>query len=345
MITRFHAENYGCLRNVDVELTPIHALIGPNDSGKSTILNGIRTLAQLASGPFTGSFDHRLNVEGGVPNIVLSGIGRSGEYSLTATEDKLIETGSDAAGRRASNRGRRQNQPSQLLSDRLVPGAAEMDAVLGTMSGARFIRFDPEALRGASGLIPESQATAFLDDRGQGLPGVYQVIQGRGDDSFRELTVEIRRLFPTVKLVRVTPISTHALEIQVELKDGTRVRAHQMSEGLLYYLAFAAIPSLSEVSFLLVEEPENGLHPARIADVMKVLRRVSLKTQVIIATHSPLVINCLEPNEVSVVTRPSLEQGTEVKLIRDTPNFSERSEVYALGELWLSYADGQFEKP
>ena len=34
--------NFGCIRDVRVELTHLHALIGPNDSGKSTILRAIQ---------------------------------------------------------------------------------------------------------------------------------------------------------------------------------------------------------------------------------------------------------------------------------------------------------------
>jgi predicted ATPase len=86
---------------------------------------------------------------------------------------------------------------------------------------------------------------------------------------------------------------------------------------------------------LLVEEPENGLHPARISEVMKVLREVAKTTQVVIATHSPLVINELRSEEVSVLTRDAMS-GTTVRLIKDTPNFEERAKVYALGELWVS---------
>jgi predicted ATPase len=115
-----------------------------------------------------------------------------------------------------------------------------------------------------------------------------------------------------------------------------------MSEGLLYYLAFAALGHLEQTAMLLIEEPENGLHPARIADVMRSLREVSKKTQVVIATHSPLVINELEGDEVSVVTR-SVEHGTQVRLLKDTKDFEERSKTYWLGELWLSYADGNEE--
>jgi predicted ATPase len=116
-----------------------------------------------------------------------------------------------------------------------------------------------------------------------------------------------------------------------------------MSEGLLYWLAYAALPYLEPTALLLIEEPENGLHPARIRDVMKVLREISQTIQVVLATHSPLVINELEPHEVSVVTRGA--DGTKAVLMKDTPNFAERSKAYSLGELWVSYANGEDEKP
>ncbi len=64
----------------------------------------------------------------------------------------------------------------------------------------------------------------------------------------------------------------------------------------------------------------------------------------LIATHSPLVINEMRPEEVSVVTRPP-EKGTQVVRIDRTPDFEDRAKVYALGELWLSYADGDYESP
>src|SRR5207253_2222170 len=75
----------------------------------------------------------------------------------------------------------------------------------------------------------------------------------------------------------------------VKLADNTYVPAELMSEGLLYYLAFAILPYLEPTPILLIEEPENGLHPARIVEVMRILRAISEKTQILIATHSPLV--------------------------------------------------------
>ena len=48
MIQTFRAKNYGCLVDVTATLTPLHAFIGPNDSGKSTILHAIRALSKFA---------------------------------------------------------------------------------------------------------------------------------------------------------------------------------------------------------------------------------------------------------------------------------------------------------
>ena len=117
-----------------------------------------------------------------------------------------------------------------------------------------------------------------------------------------------------------------------------------MSEGLLYWLAFAALPYVSPVKLILVEEPENGLHPARIAAVMQVLRQLSESgTQVVLATHSPLVVNELKPEEVSVVTRTP-EAGTKVRRVSDIPDLDKLQSVFSLGELWLSYANGIDER-
>jgi predicted ATPase len=131
--------------------------------------------------------------------------------------------------------------------------------------------------------------------------------------------------------------------MEVELVDGTRVPAAQMSEGLLYWLAFATLPYVTPAKLVLLEEPENGLHPARIADVVRVLRRVvESGTQVVLATHSPLVVNELKPEEVSVVTRTAAE-GTKVRRVSEIPDLDRLLSAFSLGELWLAFSDGKDE--
>ena len=150
-------------------------------------------------------------------------------------------------------------------------------------------------------------------------------------------------LFPTVKALRLENTTNATKMLGLTLHDGTIVGPAHMSEGMLYWLAFAIIEHLSPIELLLIEEPENGLHPSRIREVMRILRKISEKTQVVLATHSPLVINELQPEEVTIVTRTP-ERGTICTPIAKTKDFAERAGIYALGELWLSFADGNLEE-
>jgi energy-coupling factor transporter ATP-binding protein EcfA2 len=360
MIHTFRAKNYGCLLDVAASLTPLHAFIGPNDNGKSTLLHGLRTLTQLASdkfthedgvwAPFDPFFPYRFPKTADPPvnhGIRLMCDVDGGSYSYVIEADTLESINMPGDGGAPSIDPYFVRRPEDTGStSRFVGPQRVITSILAQLTPARMVRFDPDALREPSGLIPETTPVSFLDDRGHGLAGVYFAIRNRDDNAFSSILADVRRHFPTIKGLRVKAISPGEVVLEAELTSGARVEARRMSEGLLYYLAFTALRHLDRASLLLVEEPENGLHPARIAEVVRALRAIvtDTGTQVLMATHSPLVVNELTPDEVSVVTR-SPERGTRVTRIKDTPNFEERAKVYALGELWLSYANGSDEAP
>ncbi len=293
MLNQFQVFNFQCLKNVSVHLTPLHAFIGPNDSGKSTTL---RAINEYMKDPLTNN--NRF--------------------------DSLYEIVSQGPAKFAP-----------LLRGTPCPNPGQ---------GAALVRFDPDNLRAISGLIPEGQQMAFFNERGTGLPGIYDAILSRGDDAFMNISTQVTRLFPSIRKLRLKAVSDREKSLETELTTGVLIPAAQFSEGLLYFLAFAAIPFLNPISVLLIEEPENGLHPARIAEVVRMLRKVTEegKTQILMATHSPLVINELRPEEVTLVTRDP-EHGTKLTPMVDTRNFADRAKVYGLGELWLSYANGMDE--
>lgn len=69
MITHLHIQNFKCLRDVQVDLVPFTILIGPNDSGKSSLLDAVQALGM--SEPTANS------VPGSVPRPYLGQEGRS----------------------------------------------------------------------------------------------------------------------------------------------------------------------------------------------------------------------------------------------------------------------------
>lgn len=267
---------FRCIKSVELQLTRLHALIGPNDSGKSSILRAVET---------------------------------HWDQTISALRAKEF----------------------------FIPGLEE-----AAPPEVRFLRLDPDALRRPSSLIPEESSLRFADERGTGLAGLYDALLSRDRAAFIELESAFRRLFPTVRALRLDNTREGQKVLGLTLLDGAKVTTDEMSEGMLYWLAFAILEHLDPVDLLLVEEPENGRHPSRIREVMQVLRALSERTQIVLATHSPLVINELQPEEVTLITRTP-EHGTRATPMTATKNFAKRAEVYALGELWLSYADGDVE--
>lgn len=322
MINRVHIEQVACLRSTDFSLTKLHALIGPNDSGKSLILQTIVEAIHVAVGPA-----HRLQ---GVPGILVRLDTAQGNLSVQQDHQGWILQ-MPSGGRRLDERWLQKSHPE----------------IAAEISNAVIVDFDPPQLRSRSKLLPDAQHIGFLQNRGAGLPGIYDAILNAGDRSFYEISDALAALFPAVKRLRLNAVSNVEKEIEIELVSGQRIPAAQVSEGILYFLAYAALQHVHPSPVLLIEEPETGLHPARIREVMRMLRRITEGSdgpQIVMATHSPLVINELQPEEVSVVTR-SVGEGTKVRCIKEARWFAERHEVMSLGELWLNYCDGVEEEP
>jgi predicted ATPase len=338
MIEKLTVQNFGCVENVEnITLSPLHAFIGPNDSGKSTLLRAIATLAIPGQGAasvhraqdmWSALADHARQRD-----VTIAAHTPAGFYYL-----RTLRQGEVYVQTRQGT-----EQPPwryQLQVDPFAPGPTL--GVVRQLSPARLMRLDPDSLRLDGQLIPDG-APLVLDEKGTRIAGLYDAIQNSNPAAFSRITDDVRRLFPTVKGLRLRNSSSSTKALEVVLTSGVRVGAQLMSEGLLYYLAFAAIPYVDRAAIWLIEEPENGLHPTRIKEVMAIFREISRSTQVLMSTHSPLVVNELEPQEVSVVTRAA--GGTRVRAISESPNFEERKKVYALGELWVSYADGEEERP
>lgn len=335
-IDKIRIQNYGCIQDAEIQLTPLHALIGPNDSGKSTVLRALRTVASIATGNRPGGQEwnrvlaelHYLERD---RHVSFTASCAETWWSLSVSDATFVER---IAGREA--RINDTTRGSQLLQEPTLKSLAQ------ALHGATVLRADPDEMRKSSGLIPDGQPLRFATERGEGLPGVYDAILVRDMPAYVQINETVKKLFPPVKSISAKNPTVGTKAIGVQLLDGTFVPAEHMSEGLLYFLAFAALPYLEPASLLLIEEPENGLHPARIKEVMDILREVSKTTQVVLATHSPLVINELQGHEVTVLTRTA-EAGTQARLLKDTFNYEERSRVYANGELWLSYSNGEDE--
>lgn len=204
-----------------------------------------------------------------------------------------------------------------------------------------------------------------LDADGFGLPTLLDDISSYDPERFIRLRKEFCMFFPQFKSVRLelesallrnyqgtgihTSSQTAGKGIYFETQEGETLRAQQASDGVILFLGFLALAHLPRPpSLLLVEEPENGIYPKRLGEVINLLRELVTRTeglrfpQIIMSTHSPYVASFFEPEDVTFLSRPpdDPEGPVRARPLRDAPNIKERlADGFYLGELWYNLSE------
>ena len=134
-----------------------------------------------------------------------------------------------------------------------------------------------------------------------------------------------------------------------ETRSGQTVRAQQASDGAILFLGILALAHLPDPpNLLLIEEPENGIYPKRLGEVITMLKELVTRTdgvrfpQIIMTTHSPYVLSFFDPEEVTFLSRPSDDPDGPVRArpLREAPNIKERlGDDFYLGELWYNLSE------
>ena len=110
--------------------------------------------------------------------------------------------------------------------------------------------------------------------------------------------------------------------------------ASQAADGMLRAVALVTLllrPERELPRIVILDEPELGLHPYAITIVGGLIKGISKRSQVIVATQSASLVDCFEPDDIVVVER----KGRESLFGRlDEDSLGEWLENYSISELW-----------
>ena len=229
-----------------------------------------------------------------------------------------------------------------FLSQLVQQGKWPYPAIAETLHSSIQYRFDIAHL--CQPAVP--QAGESLHATGDNLAGVLDLLQNSPDRSaFEAIQKALHEEIPTIQGVVLPPSrqrpGAKALEFILS-GDGRRpvsIPAQLASGGALLLTAYLALIHGEAPGVLLIEEPENGLHPGRLQFVVNILLRISKgqadhrKHQVIVTTHNPLLLNHANADEVRVFV-PDREQGTTVTPMTKIPDIDRLRKEFATGELW-----------
>jgi predicted ATPase len=110
------------------------------------------------------------------------------------------------------------------------------------------------------------------------------------------------------------------------------LKPQHLSDGTLRFICLTtALLQPEPPSLIIIDEPELGLHPYAIEILAELIEATSKKTQLIVSTQSPALVDYFEPEDIIIVNR---SQGASVFKRLNKSELSEWLSDYSMGELW-----------
>ena len=331
MIYRAKFQNFKALRDVEITFdSRLTVLVGPNGSGKTSVLQGMHALSQLAA--LSGNdpeyplatFTQYLSLGVRNPELVVEMEGsrsKSDDYSIRVGWDAnrpisgelstrsgntpkhrwqiLLANGKQCSFVLSEYRNKQWFRESQSLQ--LLPDHAKQFDV------AAFIRFSANQL--AAPTLIRAYPPLMAQD-GFGLAATLNHIKSKYPKRFDAIMDAFRRVIPNVKDVRfdkerVPQSDIYGDILLVDDKGVEGVKAAHVSSGTLFALGLLTMAlGPDSPNVILLDDLDHGLHPKaqmELIDVFRGLIDQNSELQLIATSHSPYILDKLKPNEVRVV--------------------------------------------
>lgn len=174
----------------------------------------------------------------------------------------------------------------------------------------------------------------FLMEDGKNLGLVLNRMKRAHPKNKDRLLSELRQLYENIEDFDV---SVEGGTVQVFLREGDiTVPATRLSDGTLRYICLLAILCHpTPPPLVCLEEPELGLHPDMLPGIAELLRDASERCQLIVTTHSDVIVDALTDTPESVVVCEKKAGQTVLQRLNKS-DLARWLDKYRLGELWTS---------
>lgn len=365
MIEQASFKNFKNLRDVVINFqTPLTVLVGPNASGKTSILEGLAFVTSL--GPSDGrrrlSCHQEWAGRGGEGYILEASAKVRNQDSYVISLSVVDEIFSVNAKFRENDYTLDATSVSDL--DKQINAIARVSNLrLHLLPRVNLIRLEGPKLAAAS--IAEG-SVATIGANGQGLASALADMASGEPARFAMLQDLLRSVVPAVRWVKVkrrqvplaapemmpsSQVSVWGHKIFFDMGKSEEIPAELVSEGTLLTLGILAIIEQTDSNgrngaLLLVDDLDRGLHPKAQREMVAALRKLieqKPNLQIIATSHSPYLLDCLKPEEVCMTALA--EDGSALcGSLTEHPDFPRWKDVMLPGEFWSSVGEDWLRK-
>jgi predicted ATPase len=350
------------LTSLNFDNSRLHALVGRNSSGKTSVLQALHYLSRLA-GSAHSSFADIFQCE------------RSPEFITTIGQTRMSVTARGGWGDKRTWEAsyawiQSVNQPWLPITSCQVDNEEIRSEHGWTITLGNAPYPIPEVLKDAIHLklVAANLAKAAYSDEliprvefdGSGLAPTLDNLRNEDPDKFADLHRMLQRIVPSIERIwinraevivnrqRLIQVDGKSIsyedsdrklgqEIFLDMNTGKRIPAHAISEGTMLTLGLLTVlMNPKQPNLVLLDDIEQGLHPKAQRDLVAVFKEIiedNPNLQIIFSTHSPYIIDELTPSQVHVLSNSNLG-FTSSKRLDEHPDVEWAKQTLTTGEFW-----------
>lgn len=318
MIASIAFRNFKALRNTQVTLAPFNLVIGPNGSGKTSLLEAVQCLRTLSGLPL------------GAPDVATRAGGPEIEFRFLPPHEGIV-----------ADVGCVSDVACDLLRIEPVnaPGWPQLRAGLGAIRGYVL----DHSVMGQPSRVNSGRE---LTHDGSNLSAVLAEMQASAPEAFSLLTAELLRILPEFRALELVRRADEHVEVALRLAEDGIVPASELSQGMLYLLAVLALAfDPTPPSVLCIEEIDRGIHPRMLREVRDALYRLSYPAsfglthapvQIFTTTHSPYFIDLFREHPEEIIISQKRGRAAQFERLSERADLPELLREGALGDIWFS---------
>jgi predicted ATPase len=343
-----------------IELTPVTVLLGANGAGKSNLVSFFKMLNYMT----TGGLQQYVAEQGFAETLLYFGAKRTSTISATLTfesdgtrDEYSFELGRDATGQlffqnesvlyhvKSKERPLKKDLGGGVKESQLKQSKQQGSKTCGVMhsllSRCQVFQFHDTSATAkirTEGYIDDCK---FLRSDGGNLAAYLRGLkEGNGGRRYYERIVRhVQLMVPQFDDFDLEPLPTNDKYVRLNWREKDSdylFGPHQLSDGSLRFMALTTLflqPPDQRPQVIIVDEPELGLHPAAISALAGMVKAAPPKTQVLLATQSPRLVDEFSADQVLIVERDDKRPRTVFKRLHEE-DLKDWLGRYCLSELW-----------
>ena len=343
---------------ISIDLKKINVIIGANGSGKSNIISFFKMLNFMMS----GTLQSFIETNGGSQvflhygskltqsisaSLFFSGNNYEDTYNFClnyATPDRLIISTEEIE---YSSRKYPNSKKIQLETDFRESALSKkspnktFSTIRRILSNCKVYQFHDSSQTASMRNSCPVDVNNYLLAEANNLAAFLYRIKDEFPENYQAIVSYVRMVVPQFYDFLLEP--NKAGYIMLKWTDDSAsdyiFLPNQFSDGSIRFIALTTLlmqPKETMPNMIIIDEPELGLHPYAITQLVEMIKEASNRAQIIVATQSPYLVDEFDAENIVVVE--SIKNGngkyhTELKRL-EAEELSDWLDKYTISELW-----------